>query len=314
MAKKQWNYDDIPDLSGKVAIVTGGNSGIGYEAVAGLAAKNAQVILAARTMEKGEAAARSIRAKHPQAQVTVMILDLADLASVRAFAQDFLAQHNRLDMLINNAGVMAIPFERTVDGFERQFGTNHLGHFALTGLLLPVLLATPGSRVVSVSSGAHVGGSIDFADIHRERNYTRFGAYSQSKLANLLFAYELQRRLARSGAGSISVACHPGYANTNLQHVAARSTDSSLVTWLTRLANGLMAQSQEMGALPSLYAAVAGDVNGGDYIGPTGLGGFRGYPGKIKSNKTSYDEDLARRLWEASEALTGVAYPLAAQG
>jgi NAD(P)-dependent dehydrogenase (short-subunit alcohol dehydrogenase family) len=312
MTKKQWSYKDIPDLSGKVAIVTGGNSGIGYESVAGLAAKNAHVILAARTVEKGERAAQSIRAKHPQAQMTVMILDLAALASVRAFAQNFLAQHSQLDMLINNAGVMAIPFERTADGFERQFGTNHLGHFALTGLLLPALLATPGSRVVSVSSGAHVGGTIDFNDLNRESNYTRFGAYSQSKLANLLFAYELQRQLAKAGAGTISVACHPGYTNTNLQHVAAQSMDSSLVTWLTKLANNFMGQSSAMGALPTLYAAVAGDVNGCDYVGPMGFGGFRGYPGKLKSNKKSYSEDLGHRLWQASEELTGVKYPLAA--
>ena len=215
----KWTQNDIPDQQGKLIIVTGGNSGIGYEAALALAGRNAHVILAVRSVDKGEEAARQIRQRYPQAQVTVMELNLADLKSIRAFAESFLASHDRLDILINNAGVMALPARKTVDGFEMQFGTNHLGHFALTGLLLPVLKKTPGSRVVTVSSGVHVSGDIHFDDLQWEKKYDQWGAYAQSKLANLLFAYELQRRFAETGIKAISVSCHPGYAATNLQSV-----------------------------------------------------------------------------------------------
>jgi NAD(P)-dependent dehydrogenase (short-subunit alcohol dehydrogenase family) len=304
----KWTQNDIPDQQGKLIIVTGGNSGIGYEAAMALAGRNAHVILAVRSMDKGEEAAREIRQRHPQAQVTVMALDLADLKSVRSFAETFLASHGRLDILINNAGVMALPARKTVDGFERQFGTNHLGHFALTGLLLPKLKKTPSARVVTVSSGVHVTGDIHFEDLQWEKKYDQWGAYAQSKLANLLFAYELQRRFAETGTKAISVSCHPGYAATNLQAVGPQMEGSAFKAWMMKAANTLFAQGQDMGALPTLFASTAPQVNGCDYIGPTGMGGARGYPDKVMSNDKSYDEALAKRLWTASEELTGVVY------
>lgn len=303
----QWTQNNIPDQQGKTAVITGSNSGIGYEAALALAQKNAQVVLAVRNMEKGEAAARAIRQVYAQAQVSVQALDLADLSSVYTFADTFLAQHDQLHLLINNAGVMALPYRRTADGFEMQFGTNHLGHFALTGRLLPALLATPGARVVTVSSSMHVSGDIHFDDLQWERGYSRWGAYSQSKLANLLFTYELQRRFSSVGAGVISVGCHPGYAATNLQ-AGPKMDGSKIMGWLFKLSNSLIAQSQAMGALPTLYAATAPDVNGCDYIGPTQWGGMRGTPGKVKSNDKSYDTALAGRLWSVSEVLAGVVY------
>ena len=305
---QQWTLNDIPDQHGRVVIVTGGNSGIGYEAALALAGKRAQVILTARSMEKGEAAARSIREKYPQANVVVMQLDLADLKSVRNFAQTFLATYKQLDILINNAGVMALPKRKTVDGFEMQFGTNHLGHFALTGLLLPSLKATPNGRIVTVSSGVHVSGDMHFDDLQWEKSYERWSAYAQSKLANLLFAYELQRQLSAAGSSLISVGCHPGYAATNLQAAGPLMEGSAVKLWMMKLGNFIFAQKQDMGALPTLYAAVAAGVNGCDYIGPTGMGGMRGYPAKAMSNSKSYDEALAKRLWKVSEELTGVVY------
>jgi NAD(P)-dependent dehydrogenase (short-subunit alcohol dehydrogenase family) len=235
-----------------------------------------------------------------------MELDLADLKNVRNFVQAFLAKYKRLDILINNAGVMAIPKRKTVDGFEMQFGTNHLGHFALTGLLLPILKATPNGRIVTVSSGVHVSGDIHFDDLQWEKTYDRWGAYAQTKLANLLFAYELQRRLAATGSQLISVGCHPGYAATNLQAAGPQMDGSTFRLWMMNLANVILAQGQDMGALPTLFAAVAADVNGCDYIGPRS--GMRGYPVKAKSNNKSYDEALAKRLWKVSEELTGVVY------
>lgn len=304
----QWKNKDIPDQSGKVVIVTGGNSGIGYEAGLALAGKNAQVILAVRDADKGKESVQAIRQRYPQAQVAAMVLNLADLKSVRAFAQAFLAQYKRLDILINNAGVMAIPKRKTADGFEMQFGTNHLGHFALTGLLLPALKATPNVRVVTVSSFVHTSGDIHFDDPQWEKSYDRWGAYSQSKLANLLFAYELQRRFAGTGINAISVGCHPGYTATNLQFAGPQMDGSVLRAWMMKLGNIMFAQGQAMGALPTLFAAIAPDVNGCDYIGPISLGGMRGYPVKVMSNNKSYDEALAKRLWQVSEELTGVVY------
>jgi len=303
-----WKQDDIPDQTGKVVIVTGGNSGIGYEAALALAGKNAQVILAVRDMDKGEASALKIRQRYPQAQVAVLEMNLADLKSVRSFADAFLAEYKQVNILINNGGVMAIPKRKTVDGFDMQFGTNHLGHFALTGLLLPVLKATPNARVVTVSSGVHVSGDIHFDDLQWEKRYDRWGVYAQSKLANLLFAYELQRQFASSGINTISVGCHPGYTATNLQFAGPQMEGSALGVWGMKVGNLLFAQGQAMGALPTLYAAVAADVNGCDYIGPNGLGGARGYPAKVKSTNKSHDETLAKRLWKVSEELTGVVY------
>lgn len=306
----KWTSRDMPDLTGKVAIVTGANSGIGMEAALALAGKGAQVVIASRNLEKCDEAAAQIRAQTPACLLEVIRLDLADLASVRAFADAFRDGHDRLHLLVNNAGVMALPYRKTVDGFEMQFGTNHLGHFALTGLLLDILLNTPGARVVTVSSSAHTMGSVRFDDLQRERSYQKWEAYGQSKLANLLFAYELQRRFAVIGADAISVAAHPGFAATNLQAVGPQMEGSRLQLWSMKMANGLLAQSPEMGALPTLYAATAPDVQGGDYIGPDSFKEWRGHPTKVRSNKASYDEATAGQLWKASVALTGVDYEM----
>jgi NAD(P)-dependent dehydrogenase (short-subunit alcohol dehydrogenase family) len=292
-----WTATDIPDQSGKVAIVTGANSGIGYDTARELAKKNATVIMACRNTEKGQAAAHSVVNEHPQAKVIVKQLDLSDLASVKGFAEDFRSEYNRLDMLINNAGVMAIPYGKTADGFERQFGTNHLGHFALTGLLIDLLLSTEGSRVVTISSTAHLMGSINFDDLNGEKSYFKWGAYGQSKLANLLFAYELQRRLAAAGSTTISVAAHPGYTATNLQSGT-----------FFKFLNPIFGQGQAMGALPTLYAATSPEVNGCDYIGPDGFMEQRGYPKKVHSNGSSHNEATARKLWQVSEEMTGVKF------
>jgi NAD(P)-dependent dehydrogenase (short-subunit alcohol dehydrogenase family) len=304
----RWMANDIPDQRGRVALVTGGNSGIGYEAALALAGRGAHVILAARSPERGEAALAAIRRAHPRASAEVMALDLSDLGAVRAFAVAFLGRFPQLALLINNAGVMALPYRRTADGFEMQFGTNHLGHFALTGLLLPAILAAPGARVVTVSSGLHNAGAIDFENLDGSRGYDRWRAYSQSKLANLLFAYELQRRLEARGADAISVGCHPGYAATNLQSAGPRMEGSRLGETVMGAFNALFAQSAAMGALPTLYAATAPGVNGCDYIGPLGMMGSRGAPGKVRSSARSYDAVLAARLWQVSEGLTGARY------
>lgn len=309
-----WNANSIPDQGGKLVVITGANSGIGFEAAKALAGKNARVVLAVRSEERGRAAAERIRAAHPAAELEVRALDLADLASVRRFAEGFLADNPALPVLINNAGVMAIPYRRTADGFEMQFGTNHLGHFALTGLLLPALLAAPGARVVTVSSEAHKLGKIDFANLDGSRNYQRWTAYGQAKLANLLFAYELQRRLAAAGAGPISLACHPGFADTELQAAGPRMDGMPFGAELAKAFNKIFAQSAEMGALPTLYAATAPDAYGGDYIGPDSFGGWRGYPTRGRSNALSYDAEVARRLWEVSEELTGVRYIFEQEG
>jgi len=305
----RWTQNDIPDQQGRLAIITGGNSGIGYEAGLVLAGKNARVILAVRSVDKGEESARTIRQRYPRAQVAVMALDLSDLKSVRAFVQNFLTQYDRLDILINNAGVMALPKRKTADGFELQFGTNHLGHFALTGLLLPALRKTPGARIVTVSSAVHTSGDIHFDDLQWEKTYQRWGAYAQSKLANLLFAYELQRRFNVTGINILSVGCHPGYAATNLQAAGPQMDGLVFRAWMMKMANALFAQGQDMGALPTLFAATAAEVNGCDYIGPAN--GMKGYPAKVKSNNKSYDEALAKRLWAVSEELTGVIYNFA---
>ncbi len=303
-----WTDADIPSQAGKTIVVTGANSGIGLEAARALAAKGAHVVLACRDAVRGRRAADAIKSEHASAAVTVMELDLADLASIRRFADAVRSRYPALHALCNNAGVMAIPYRMTADGFEMQFGTNHLGHYALTGLLLERLLATPGARVVTVSSNAHKFGWMRWDDLQWTRGYRKWLAYSQSKLANLLFAYELQRRLSAVGAKSISVACHPGYAATNLQAAGARMQGSSFLEATITLANRFFAQSAAMGALPTLYAATAPDVRGGDYIGPSGLGEQWGYPTAVRSNARSHDLEAQRRLWDISEQLTGVRY------
>jgi NAD(P)-dependent dehydrogenase (short-subunit alcohol dehydrogenase family) len=303
-----WTASDIPPQSGKTFVITGANSGIGYEAALQLAGKGAHVVLACRDQAKGQQAVAAIEAAHPAASVALMELDLANLQSIRRFADALRAASPALHGLCNNAGVMAIPYRRTADGFEMQFGTNHLGHFALTGLLLEPLLATPGARVVNVSSNAHKFGSMRWDDLQWERGYRKWFAYSQSKLANLLFSHELQRRLAGAGAGLISVACHPGYAATNLQGAGPRMQGSSVTEAVMEFANRVFAQTAAMGALPTLYAATAPDIRGGDYIGPDGLGEQWGSPKKVQSTARARDADAQRRLWEISEQLTGVRY------
>lgn len=296
---QKWTEERIGDQAGRVAVVTGANSGIGWEAARALTQKGATVILACRNLEKALNAADQIRRLNPAGAPLVMALDLSDLHSVRTFADAFLAAYPRLDLLINNAGVMFTPFGKTKQGFEQQFGTNHLGHFALTGLLLERLISTPGARIVTVSSGTHQRGIMNFEDLNSEQNYSPVGAYAQSKLANLLFAYELQRRLAAAGCSTLSVAAHPGWTHSNLtrnMHAAMRSIDR------------LLGQTTAMGALPLLYAALAPDVQGGDYIGPGGLQGMRGYPAKGQSSARSHDVADASRLWTISEELTQVAY------
>ncbi len=307
---KPWTADDLPDLSGKTIAVTGGNSGIGYEAALQFARKGANVVLACRSMEKARAAAAAIVAAHPGAAVGVMELDLSNLASVRTFAEAFRTQHRQLDVLCNNAGIMAIPYRRTVDGFEMQFGTNHLGHFALTGLLLDLLLGTSGARVVTVSSDAHHIGWMRFDDLQRERGYRKWLAYGQSKLANLLFAFELQRRADRTGAKLISVGCNPGYAATNLQSAGPRMQGSAALESLWGLSNRLFAVSAAQGSLPTLYAATAPGLRGGEYISPILLGPGRGHPAVHRGNPRAHDQQAAARLWEISEQLTGVRYAI----
>ena len=305
----RWTAEAVPALDGRTAIVTGANSGLGLETARALARRGARVVLACRNPEKARAAEREVAAAAPTPQAVVSRpLDLADLASVRAFADAFRKEHAALHLLVNNAGVMAIPLRRTADGFEMQLGTNHLGHFALTGLLLDLLLAAPDARVVSVSSSMHRLGRIDFDDLQSERSYGPWRAYQQSKLANLLFTFELQRRLARRGARAIAVAAHPGYAATHLQEVGPRARNARLMTWAVSMGNRLFAQDAAMGALPSLYAATAPDVRGGDYFGPDSWFEMRGHPRRVGTTARARDEQAAARLWSVSEELTGVRY------
>lgn len=297
--RPRWTAEKMPDQTGRLAVVTGSNSGLGFEDALALAKKGATVILAVRDAARGEEAAQRIREAHPGALVETLALDLASLASVRAFAAAFRERFDRLDLLVNNAGVMMPPKSTTAEGFELQLGVNHLGHYALTGLLLEVLLRTPGSRVVNVSSMAHKWGAIDFDDLHWERRrYRKAASYGQSKLANLLFTYELQRRLEAAGAATIAVAAHPGWTATNLQRHSG----------FFAAMNPLFAMKGWQGALPTLYAATAEDVRGGDYYGPGGLGEMRGWPKKVGSNPASRDAAAAARLWEVSETLTDVRF------
>jgi NAD(P)-dependent dehydrogenase (short-subunit alcohol dehydrogenase family) len=305
-----WSARDIPSQVGRVAVVTGANSGLGLVTARELARAGARVVMGCRDEMRGAAARKQVLAEAPGSDVDVRPLDLASLASIRDFASAVTAAYDGIDLLINNAGVMAIPRQTTADGFERQFGTNHLGHFALTGQLLPRMVSRPGSRVVTVSSTAHKPGRIDFDDLMAERSYQKWRAYSNSKLANLLFAYELQRKLAAAGAETISVAAHPGYAATNLQAVGPREEGSRLSGLVMSVGNFLFAQSVDDGALPQLYAATAAEVAGGQYFGPSQLMESRGAPRLVDSRPASKDEAVAARLWTVSEQLTGVTYPV----
>ncbi|HET8821427.1 MAG TPA: oxidoreductase [Thermoleophilaceae bacterium] len=297
-----WDASRIPGQTGRVAVVTGANSGLGLVTARELARAGAQVVLACRNLEKGRAALADVGRAATGPAPELEELDLASLDSVRAFAERFRSKHDRLDLLVNNAGVMAPPRRRTADGFELQFGTNHLGHFALTGLLLPAMEGREDARVVTLSSNAHKFGRIAFDNLSGDRRYFRWRAYGQSKLANLLFALELDRRLRASGSTVKSLAAHPGYAATNLQSAAAPLVDRLVM----KLGNATVAQNDEMGALPQLYAATEPGLEGGTYVGPDGPGEQRGYPTTVRPSGAARDERAARRLWEVSEELTGV--------
>lgn len=305
--RKKWSVEDIPDLFGKVIVVTGANSGIGYEAAREFARKGAHTILACRNMDKAQKALAQILEESPDAQAEIMALDLADLASVRAFAASYKARFDGLDVLLNNAGIMMVPYGTTVDGFERQMGTNHLGHFALTGLLLECLQNTPKARVVNISSNGHRMGKMDFDNLLFEegKGYSPTKAYGRAKLANLLFTYELQRRFVEHQVDAIALAAHPGASDTHLgDHLMDKFPFRLLMPFVS-----VMLQSGAMGALPSLRACVDLDAKGGEYYGPSGLLETKGHPVIVKSNKASHDLEDARRLWEASETLTDVSYP-----
>jgi hypothetical protein len=291
--------------------VTGANSGIGLEVARGLASRGAHVVLAVRRIDRGQAAVSAILASSPGARLEVMELDLADLASVHRFADALRSRLDGLDLLINNAGVASTLLQRTADGFELVFGTNHLGHFALTGLLLPAILASPSGRVVTVTSLAHARGRIDFDNLDGSKGYSPSAAYSQSKLANVLFAYGLQRRLSSAGADQLSVACHPGWAATNMTVGSTERNQRPQERLLQTLARHL-APSAAQGARPIVFAATSPDVRGGDFIGPGGPFSVWGRPGRVRSSDLTYNQDLARHLWEVSESLTGVHYTFAA--
>ncbi|HZQ33550.1 MAG TPA: SDR family NAD(P)-dependent oxidoreductase [Mycobacterium sp.] len=302
----KWTTADIPDQSGRVAVITGANTGLGYWTAAALAEKGAQVVLAVRNLDKGNEAASQIKAKAPNAVVKLQELDLTSLDAIRKSAEEIKAAHQRIDLLINNAGVMYTDKATTKDGFELQFGTNHLGHFAFTGLLLDRLLPVDGSRVVTVSSVGHrILAKIHFDDLQAEHGYNRVAAYGQSKLANLMFTYELARRLKLKGAPTAALAAHPGGSNTELlRNMPGWVRSPSQLVW------NFFAQSAEMGALPTLRAATDPAAQSGQYYGPDGLGEQRGHPKVVKSSKQSHDEQQQARLWKVSEELTGVTYPV----
>jgi len=303
-----WTAADIPDQAGRLAVVTGASSGLGEITARELARRGARVVLAVRTASKGETAARRIREAVPAAQVEVRELDLASLASVRAFAAGLTAGSPALDLLINNAGIMQTPSRRTADGYELQLGTNHLGHFALTGLLLEALGSAPAARVVTVSSAEHKPGHIHFDDLQLERDYAPRKAYQQSKMANTVFGIELDRRLRAAGSSIVSVLAHPGYSATNLQSTGP----TGLSALALRIGNAVFAQKAERGVLPQLYAATAPGVRGGQFFGPSGFHELRGDPTEVRAVPEAHDEAIGRRLWAVSEELTGVTFALPA--
>jgi NAD(P)-dependent dehydrogenase (short-subunit alcohol dehydrogenase family) len=304
--KDNWTTEFVPALTGKTIIVTGGNSGLGYESVKAFAEKGAQVVLACRSLEKGDKAKAVILQHHLKGIIDVAELDLADLESVRRFGNYFQKNYDRLDVLLNNAGIMTTPYFTTKDGFEGQIGTNHLGHFALTGLLLPVLEKTPKSRVVNVSSVAHKQGKMDFSNLlfDNGKGYSPMKAYGRSKLANLLFTYELQRFFESNKTDSISVAAHPGVSQTDL----FRYLDEKWYFRLVRPLFNAVFQEGKMGALPQIRASVDPHVNGGEFYGTNGFMELKGYPVKVQSNSRSHSLEDARKLWEVSEKLTGVKF------
>ncbi len=303
---KNWTQDHIPDQRGKLAVITGANTGLGLETAKALASHGAAVVLAVRDIDKGKAAMAAITADHPGAEVTLQALDLSSLNSVRSAAECLRSNHDRIDLLVNNAGVMYTPRRSTADGFELQFGTNHLGHFAFTGLLLDRMLAVEGSRVITVSSIGHrILSTIDFDDLHCRNGYNRVAAYGRSKLSNLLFTYELQRRLSIAGSATSAYAAHPGASSTELiRNLPAILRSVAEVVLLP------LVQSAAMGALPTLRAATHPTAAGGQYYGPGGVGEFGGYPVLVESSRRSHDSNLQQQLWTASQDLTGVTYPV----
>lgn len=306
MATANWTADNIPSQQGKTILITGGNSGLGLEAAKVLSRKGAHVIIAVRNLNKGNDAVEAIQKENPNAKLDLMILDLADFNSIRKFSANFHLKYSKINILINNAGVMAPPKrELTTQGFEVQFGVNHLGHFLLTGLLLDIIRKTPGSRIVVQSSLAHKlkqygGANINFADLQWEKSYNKDHAYGQSKLANLMFAYELDRRLKARKIPIIASAAHPGYTSTNLQ--------KNYSFFVSVIMNNILAMNVQQGTLPILMAATEKDLKGGEFIGPTKMGEIRGYPKLVKSGEKSYDMEIAKKLWEVSEKLTGITY------
>lgn len=305
-----WTSDQMPSQTGRVAVVTGANSGLGLETSIALAAAGATVVMACRNPAKASDALAQVRQRVPNADVGLMTLDLASLASVRSFAQAFGERHARLDLLINNAGILGVPFGQTADGFENQMGTNHLGHFALTGLLIDKLLASRDARIVTVCSLGHWRSKgLNLDDLHYEHSpYTPFGGYANSKLANLLFVLELARRLAARGSAVISAASHPGGAATNISTATASPLKAAWQRMITPLALRFFINTAEIGALSTLYAATAPGVVGNDYYGPDRMWGLKGYPGKANRSRLSCDAEAAKRLWEVSARQTGVSY------
>src|SRR3954470_22657382 len=298
-----WDVEDIPDQTGRIAVVTGANSGLGLVTARELARHGALVVMACRNLDKGRAAQAEVAAAATGPKPELESLDLASLSSVKSFVERFKKSHDGLDLLVNNAGVMAAPRRRTADGFELHFGTNHLGHFALTTLLLPLMEGRDDARVVTLSSNAHkTVRRIAFDNLNGDRRYFRWNAYGQSKLANLMFALELDRRLRADGSTVKSLAAHPGYSATKLQSAAAPLADRLVM----KAGNAVIAQSDEMGALPVLYAATEPGLEGGTYVGPDGRGEHRGYPKVVRPNGSARDEVAAERLWDVSADLTGV--------
>jgi NAD(P)-dependent dehydrogenase (short-subunit alcohol dehydrogenase family) len=299
-----FNIESLSSQKGRVAVVTGANTGLGFETARGLARTGMKVIMACRNKQKAEEAKQSILSELRTSDPEIMIVDLSQLASVREFAGTFNSRYHRLDLLINNAGIMVPPYAKTVDGFESQMGVNYFSHFLLTGLLFRTIAGTPGSRIISLASNAHRNAQINFDDLNWEKGYSRMKAYGQSKLACLIFAFELQRRIQQAGLKTMSVAAHPGVSITELVR--------NIPAWLMFIGKpftSLFTHSPEKGALPALYAALSEDIKGGEYIGPQGPGERTGEPGRAKASELSRDETAGRRLWEVSEKLTGVRFP-----
>lgn len=309
VARERWTARDMPGQAGRTAVVTGANSGLGFLTSLELARRGAHVVMAVRDMDKGRRARHDIEATRPAGSVELRALDLSDLRQVAAFAAELLEDSRRIDLLVNNAGIMMPPRRLTAQGHELQFGVNHLAHFALTGLLLPRLLESADGRVVTVSSDLHRRGRIRFDDLSGSRRYRPLAFYAQSKLANVLFGLELDRRLRAAGMPVRSMLAHPGYAATNLQASGPRG----LMVPFLRLGNRFLAQPAWMGVLPQLYAATDRRVQGGQFIGPDGRKGLRGYPTIVRPVEAAHDRELAARLWRLSEQLTGVEYPGPAQ-